>query len=182
LRLKRWLVELDSVTSLGLHTCNTDNRWYPETEQYNPNYIIGDAQHGTVAAPFGDIRASIRLTQLLADNPELCPGLTELMLDNCYTDGKSLVDYVRKRKAMKDCANIQRLEMWSCTQLSKKAFNALVNEVPVVKLGGGHFKCKCGRHQNDDFDFDTPPDGMRELPTDVFGCQDIFSESCPTSM
>jgi hypothetical protein len=131
-RLRAWLSQLDTVTSLILHNSEY-NRWYPESQQNTLNDVMDGDRDGGAAQP-EDVRASIRLAQLFADQPELCPSMTELKLDHCYTNGKSLVEFVRKRKALEGCANIQHLELQTCTQLSRKAYTALVTEVPTVTL------------------------------------------------
>lgn len=160
-RLKAWLSQLDGVTSLTLRNSVYD-RWYPESEPLDVNDVADGEREGGATEP-GDVRASIRLSQLLADSPELCPSMTELTLESCFTNGKSLVDFVRKRKILKDCAEIQRLNMIYCTHLSQKASNALKTEVPIVRLSNGRSKCDCKSHQNDDFEFDVPLDEIRPL-------------------
>jgi hypothetical protein len=142
-RLRTWLERLDSVTKLVIRNAANDPR-YPERDLCD--------EEGN---PLDDNRAGIHVAQFLADHPELCPRLEELHLDCCYTNGKSVVDFVRRRKDMDGCANIQRLEMLNGTALSKKAEAALKAEVPNVKVWSQRdFEARL--YQNDNFDFDMP--------------------------
>lgn len=87
---------------------STDRR-FPETESYDSADISDPNGEGPGAANVFRGGASMRFIQLLADCPELCPKLEEIELFDCYTNGRSLVEFVRRRKAMKGYASIRRI-------------------------------------------------------------------------
>jgi hypothetical protein len=144
-RLETWLRRLDSVTKLSIRNAPADEK-YPDRDLWDM-----DGNH------LDDNRAGIHISQFMSDHPELCPKLEELHLDCCYTNGKSMVDYVRKRKELERCASIQRLELLNGTALSKKAEAALKAEVPHLRVVS-RWDYDAKHHQNDNFEFDMPED------------------------
>lgn len=174
--LKAWLVQLDSVTKLAVRNLQPHNN-VPENHQYESESEsgAGDVSQDDHDPDFGqDNRASMRLTKLLADSPELCPKMTELQFHGCYTNGKSLIDWLRKRKALKECANIDRIVLHPTTPLSRKALAALQAEVRVVDYRPRPWGCKGRRHQNDDFEFEIPG----EVPSEsVHECDCLYPAS-----
>lgn len=116
-RLEAWVSRAESLTRLVIVAKSTSP--YPTVVPNGSGY---------------DNRASTRLMELLNNNPTWCPKMQTLELHDCFTPGKILVEYVRKRKSH-DCANINTLTLKSCSALSAKAKRVLEKQV-------GNFECR----------------------------------------
>lgn len=138
-RLEEWLSQMDNVTTLVLRN----------TASF-PGQVTVSSMQSTSSN-----KASMAATQLLADRPQLCPQLHDLRLENGFTNGKSLVDFVRARKRL-GCAPIRRLHGNLNTMLSDKANAALNAEVSYCRFTNNR-NAPISQSQNDDFDVDASP-------------------------
>lgn len=170
-RLEAWLSPLDGLNKLFVRNVtlaqsygDTDDREW-QTESADEDAVDDEPR----LKGSRDTRACIQLIKLLVNRPELFPKVTYLELDYCYTDGRSIVEAVRKRKTLDGCANIESIVLKFITPLSMKALAVLEAEVPMVKYQASRPGCKSRRHRNGNFEFAIPPEWAIEDPWEC-GC------------
>lgn len=72
-----------------------------------------------------DLRASVRILNLLNDSPGLLPNLRDLELEGCYAPAEVLLQYIKKRKHSAGCTALERLVLGGCSWLPERVKTSL---------------------------------------------------------
>lgn len=143
-----WIPRFQTTAKLGIHDLEA---WpYPDA----PVHLSTRTLPAT--------RLSNVVLGLLHDNPLWFPKMQSLDIHSCFTPGRTLVSWIRKRRSLTGCAAIQRLVLTSCSTLSEYARILLEQEVADFQVHmefqphNDDQKRIQGLHMDDDFEVDAP--------------------------
>lgn len=144
-----WASRLDNITRLAIRHVGEA---YPRASPPAQN------SEGSSAAQVPDTedRVSTRAVQfLLANVGSWFSKVTDLEFEACLIPGKTLVEYVRRRKLTAGCEALQHLTLVRCSKLSDKAKLVLEQEVPhftITREATHHQKEMMAQYMDDSFD------------------------------
>jgi hypothetical protein len=96
-----------------------------------------------------DLRASVRILNLLNDNPGLLPDLRDLELEGCYPPVEVLLQYIRKRQHSAGCTVLERLVLGGCSWLLERVTTSLAQELMCFSSANEVLSANQHRRQRD---------------------------------